>query len=739
MIARRRTRTALATTVALAGLGLALPGDPAASSATAPLATPAARAVRPYDDAAAAVRRGDPAAAEKALAPLLATRGADAQRARVVLGLLDWSADRCAAAKTRLGAGPSPAALEDWRLYALADCLASEPGSALEARAAYQSILSVEPPSPLADLALLALAEHAWSGSDAALALSWIDRGRGRGLAPAEVARLDALAWSIGRALGDVAVETAAAKRLLVLAPLEASRLEVAKPLAARGQDWRALLSTEELLDRATALLDVDVPLGALTTLEAIPPAARDNGWRATQARALTATGRGLEALALLAGVATPAGDSGARLELLRAGAADEAAAAKSGRPLLPQAERDRLKSAAHLARGRAAELALSPEIKRRALVDLFAELEGEDRFEEAIVVLRKLVALDPASTLGSRALWQRGFREYRSGNFSGAIGYWSELTALFPRLPDSRSAAYWSARAHEALGERERATSGFRELTRGTTRDFYSRQAELRLAGAGGPSAAPSAAVTEREAWPLDPALARARELSDLGLDELAVIEIGQLSPSGEPRAVAALQGLILSRRGDPRASLREMRKAFPRLGTAYQESAPREALELYYPRPFDDRVRAFARAQGLPGSLVFGIVHQESGFDPAAKSRSGARGLMQIMPATGRDIAKRLKLPYSTDRLFDPDYSLNLGTNYFRQLLGQFDGRVELALAGYNGGPGRIGRLWRAHGPDNGVDLFLEELALEESRNYVKRILVLAESYRSLYSDLT
>lgn len=129
---------------------------------------------------------------------------------------------------------------------------------------------------------------------------------------------------------------------------------------------------------------------------------------------------------------------------------------------------------------------------------------------------------------------------------------------------------------------------------------------------------------------------------------------------------------------------------------------------------------------------------MHQESGFDPAAKSRSGARGLMQLMPATGREVAQRLGLPFSTARLSDPEYSIRLGTTYFRQTLARFDGQVELALAGYNGGPGRISRLWRASGPRPELDLFLEGLDLEESRNYVKRILVLAESYRSLYPEL-
>lgn len=201
----------------------------------------------------------------------------------------------------------------------------------------------------------------------------------------------------------------------------------------------------------------------------------------------------------------------------------------------------------------------------------------------------------------------------------------------------------------------------------------------------------------------------------------------------------MAALRGLVLARTGVRRESLRELRKAFPQLATAHQESVPRAALELYYPRPYADQVTRLAGEKSLPASLVFGIVHQESGFDPAAKSRSGARGLMQIMPSTGKELARRLGMSFSTQRLFDPEYSLRLGTTYFRQMLGMFDNRVELALAGYNGGPGRIQRLWREQQSAGEVDRFLEGLTIVESRNYVKRILVLAESYRSLYSDLS
>jgi soluble lytic murein transglycosylase len=79
-----------------------------------------------------------------------------------------------------------------------------------------------------------------------------------------------------------------------------------------------------------------------------------------------------------------------------------------------------------------------------------------------------------------------------------------------------------------------------------------------------------------------------------------------------------------------------------------------------------------------------------------------------------------------------------VRLGSTYFKEVLDGFDGNVELALAGYNGGPNRIRRLWNEAGGDAGgahLDSFLENLYLDESRNYVKRILVLSDSYRQLY----
>jgi soluble lytic murein transglycosylase len=106
--------------------------------------------------------------------------------------------------------------------------------------------------------------------------------------------------------------------------------------------------------------------------------------------------------------------------------------------------------------------------------------------------------------------------------------------------------------------------------------------------------------------------------------------------------------------------------------------------------------------------------------------------------MPDTAREMSHKVGVPYAPDRLYDPTTSVRLGAVYFKELLDRFDGNVELALASYNGGPNRIQRLWTEKRPDAQLADFLETLNIDESRNYVKRILVLADSYRQLYPSL-
>ena len=236
----------------------------------------------------------------------------------------------------------------------------------------------------------------------------------------------------------------------------------------------------------------------------------------------------------------------------------------------------------------------------------------------------------------------------------------------------------------------------------------------------------------------PLDPRLARARWLTDLGLDEAARLELELIADNADPRAVRAVRALraeILARQGETRRSIIELRRAFPELGTHRQHRAPSAALPLYYPLAFDGLVTAAAERHDLSPHLVFAMIRQESAFDSGAHSRAGARGLMQVMPATGRELAGRLGLSYHRARLVEPGFSVQLGTAYYRQILCTF-GDEELALAGYNGGPNRVRRLWNRSGDWDELDRFIESLPMDETRTYVQRIVMLSSAYRDLYS---
>ncbi len=134
---------------------------------------------------------------------------------------------------------------------------------------------------------------------------------------------------------------------------------------------------------------------------------------------------------------------------------------------------------------------------------------------------------------------------------------------------------------------------------------------------------------------------------------------------------------------------------------------------------------------------ALVLAITRQESGFDPTVRSGVGARGMMQLMPTTAAAVARKNGTPFSTERLSDPDYNMQLGSSYLGGLVNSFSGSYVMAVAGYNAGPSRS-NLWasfcgdpRAGGTDP-VD-YIECISFSETRNYVMRVLENLAVYRA------
>ncbi len=678
-----------------------------------------------YAQAAEALRHGKLQEARQQLDSVASQHPDQAAQTQVIAGLYAHQAGDDQQAEEILANASAPGgSLEDWRLYLLAKSAARRGDQDL-AHESYDRLLSRHPDSPLRSAAFLEAAQLAADHGQPQAALDLVRRAREAGIDGKTGEDLDRLAWKLGRQLADEAAQREAGRRLLIEDPLSSDAAQVVHAFRAPdgGMDWAHLLSPQEVLRRAQSFLAGDSTRAALLTLDQVPDEERDFQWHLTKARTLLKGGDGHDALNLLDTLMPSSSEERAALEWERVLAMAEAGQADAASISLAKLVRTH------------AKLQLSADALRR----LYKDFQKASLFDPAVDTLRLLRRIDPLDETGASELWERGWLSYQAGDRAGAVAAWSVLGDLYPEDGDAQRGRYWQARALEEMGRREEAHALFRQIVVSSdTTDFYARQAASGLGETAAPANAEMLSQASADAWPAEPALRRAKLLTDLGLDELASQELELVAGKANPRDVLALKGLILCHKGDQRTGLVLLREAYPALGGPYQANVPAEVLFAYYPLTFGDQIRECAQETGLPGHLIAGIIRQESAFDPKATSPVGARGLMQLMPDTAREMSHKVGVPYAPDRLYDPTTSVRLGSVYFKELLDRFDGNVELALASYNGGPNRIQRLWTEKGPDAQLADFLETLNIDESRNYVKRILVLADSYRQLYPSL-
>ncbi len=153
---------------------------------------------------------------------------------------------------------------------------------------------------------------------------------------------------------------------------------------------------------------------------------------------------------------------------------------------------------------------------------------------------------------------------------------------------------------------------------------------------------------------------------------------------------------------------------------------------VDLRFPFVYSEQVKKNAKLQGLDPSIVFGLIRRESAFDKDAYSPVGAKGLMQIMPRTGKQIARKLKEKWRTSNvLFNTDTNLKYGTFYYKQMLTRFGGHYALAAAAYNAGPHRVKR-WLPSEKSLPADIWIETIPFKETREYVAAVFAYTMIYQ-------
>jgi soluble lytic murein transglycosylase len=377
-----------------------------------------------------------------------------------------------------------------------------------------------------------------------------------------------------------------------------------------------------------------------------------------------------------------------------------------------------------------------------------------EGRVDEGLELLSELVERYPEGDYRADAIFREAWLKRRRGDLDGAAAAFGRIEELYREvdLYEHARALYWRGRTmaqRGGKGDRERARQAWVEVARRYPGDYYGLLARARLAEAGikVPDHRPAGTGASRKGFRYrsgllagDPHFRAALELLRLGLDreaaeELDAVDRKLLAASKEHPEPLLLLAELLERAGDPRASHRLLRAQGRQLLREPPAGMALRVWQMAYPPAWRDEVVRFAPPAGVPPDLLQALMREESALDPSVVSSAGAVGLTQLMVRTAAQTAKRLALPApSAADLTDPRLNIRLGASYLGDLLKRFGGSAPLALAAYNAGEGNARAWWRSRG-SLPLDEFVEEIPIQETRGYVKRVLRSYSAYRMLY----
>ncbi|MGD0790767.1 MAG: transglycosylase SLT domain-containing protein [Terriglobales bacterium] len=384
--------------------------------------------------------------------------------------------------------------------------------------------------------------------------------------------------------------------------------------------------------------------------------------------------------------------------------------------------------------------------------------------YDRAIEYFRELQQRFPNGARASYAHWKASWLSFRQGRTDDARQGFEQQIALYPDSAEIPAALYWRARLAEEEGNPAMARAFYQKLSDRFRNYYYAEFGRQRLKGLPGAGDASSKQGPSKQGPPQEDAahyalldhisplssagkitatappddnlrVERARLLSNGGLADAAVREL-QAAASQEggtwapPEMARVYQDLGRYDRG-----IEIMKRATPNYFAVDIPDLPRPYWEALFPKAYWTDLRKYSVLNGLDPYLVASLIRQESEFNALALSRANAVGLMQLLPVTGKAVAKRVKLKgYSAPQLYTPAVNLQLGTRYFKDMVDKYNGQFEYALAAYNAGTDRVGD-WLGQGHYRDPQEFVESIPFTETREYVQAILRNANVYRQLY----
>ena len=412
--------------------------------------------------------------------------------------------------------------------------------------------------------------------------------------------------------------------------------------------------------------------------------------------------------------------------------------------------------------------------------------LSRADKDDEAIVWYRKVVDAYPSTPYAAEAAFLAGWLEFNRGNYKEAIapleaslkkypkskwvddalwnlglahyflGAWDQARARLEALAkrggslEGGKGMYWLARIDERLGAKAPAIAGYTVAIKRYPFSWYALLAHARLDALGtklppfgtadAKQRGSKLAATVDESLARDELIARVDELLAAGLG----IDAGTELARGERRFLdrqdrGAGFAMLLDRYRKAGNFNRPWMLAISYHGGALDGPVVGDARRWWenaYPRAYRDLIEKHQHLGKNPPGYLYSIMRKESGFDPHVLSYADAQGLLQMIPATTRRVAKELGIPYDPGSLYEPEYNIKTGSWYIGHMLQKFKGQVPLAAGSFNSGPRPVMKWLELYG-DREIDELVELVPYTQTREYMKKVTENFARYQYLYED--
>jgi soluble lytic murein transglycosylase len=367
-------------------------------------------------------------------------------------------------------------------------------------------------------------------------------------------------------------------------------------------------------------------------------------------------------------------------------------------------------------------------------------------RYAESIPALQTTLDKNGKSAYGNDAAWFLAMAHHFLGHPDQALAALADYARLSGNDPEAAPrASYWRARFLAAKGNQAEARRLWRELVDRQPLSYYGLLARARLKAAGTklvfqlPRDPSKPIKLAPRVLKRDPTLLRTDELAQAGLTVEAGLELQRAEDALEQR-LGRDQALAVMLERYPRwqayrraFQLAEIR-ARPMLDSAPAGPA-RLAWEAAYPRAWREMVEKDCKKARTPPLFVYTIMQKETGFAPHLTSYADARGLLQLLPALGTELAAKLKMRFYPDELYQPEVNVRLGALHLGELVNMFRGQIFLAAGAYNGGIRGMTR-WLDQNGRRPLDEFVELVGFRQSREYIKRATSIYARYVYLYT---